>query len=70
MGFVLVDSGSEVPARLADVHFATLARNSVHRGLHGGSCRSLRGEQAVQLQWGCVENSNTVLVAVMPLFRF
>ena len=29
MGFVLVDSGSEVPARLADVHFATLARNSV-----------------------------------------
>ena len=50
MGFVLVDSGSEVPARLADVHFATLAGNSVHpRSAQGVLPVLVRGEQVVQL---------------------
>ena len=33
MGFVLLESGGEVPAGLADVHFAALAWNLVDSGV-------------------------------------
>ena len=63
MGSVFIEPGGEVPTSLADVHFATLTRNSVDtRPALGGLAGPCVKSVGLASSGGCMEHSNSMLV--------